>query len=313
MRGEGRKVGAEAGNVIQRMGEVHDWLGSRPVALGDWHTALTTYYAEYSKYLEEHPGDFDAAVDHGNRALREAHGTATLMGRPEFMRSNNAIVQSFAQLYGFFSHNLNKVYKIMWQSRDIWNGQKPLDIEGHWAGPMFGKVFAHVLWIAFIEHLITPAPDDKDESWAKSLFKGGVEWAGSNVPYVREFTRGLVNPAHPGEGGLIGTMIHQPAKVLNDLNKVATDPAAQGRLIADGAALLGMFHGIMPKAQEGRFGEYVWRYTHGLENPQGPWDAASGLWHGTTKGHSHTMAEWWNNTTLGRLVTPEPKYAPGSF
>ena len=168
-------------------------------------------------------------------------------------------------------------------------------------GPMFTKVFAHMIWVAWLEEEITPTLSSENESWAKSLAKMVFSWLGSQFPYAREFVRGVVDPAHPGSAGIIGSAVQAPSRWLNDLNHAASSPEAQGRLIADSAALLGYFSSIH-YAQEGRVEEYLWRYHNGLEHPKGPWDVASGLWHGTTKGHSHTMDEWWHHTVPGRAV-----------
>ena len=300
LAGEGRTIGGEVGS-LQWLGELHDWLGQLPISYGDYATAGPTYWAERMKQLERDPTNIELARDVAEAAVREAHGSYTLMGKPGIARETNAIVKSFSQLYSFFSHNLQKVYKFMWQSRDIWNGQKPLDIEGHWMGPMFTKVFAHMIWVAWLEEEITPTLSSENESWAKSLAKMVFSWLGSQFPYAREFVRGVVDPAHPGSAGIIGSAVQAPSRWLNDLNHAASSPEAQGRLIADSAALLGYFSSIH-YAQEGRVEEYLWRYHNGLERPKGPWDVASGLWHGTTKGHSHTMDEWWHHTVPGRAV-----------
>ncbi len=296
LRGQGDSLKFEQG-TLSWLRELQLKLSALPVSVGDFASTVPTYLAERNKALAAGLPIGDA-IELGNRAVRMAHGTSRLTGQPGIMRTNS-LGRTYSSLYGFFSHILQKQYKLAWQARDLINDQKPLDIEGHWAPHMLGKFMSYVIGPAIIEELVTPYTNEERDSWGVKAAKSLALGLSSSMIGVRDLVRGLINPGQPASG-LLGTAFQFPGQVAGDLAKRGPlNKEHAGKLIKDTVALTGVLTGLT-NAQTGRSAEYIYRYAKGLERPKGPWDTAVGLRYGTTEKHEHTFADWWKHTVEGK-------------
>lgn len=292
IRGHDPKFSFEEGKFA-KLREVMMHLGSFPVALGDFMSAVPTWLAEYKKQIADH-GIEGRAIANADRAVIEAHGSALPSNQPAIMRTNS-LGHSFTSLYGFFSHMLQKQYEFAWKAKDIWNGEKPLDITGHWAGPMMANLWSYWIAPALIEELITPYTNKEKESWGVKAAKTIGFGVSSSLAMVRDLFRPLFNERGEFQFGILGASGKSLVDLSSDLKK--NQPFSKehaGKVIKDATTTAGMLTGLT-NAQQGRTAEYVYRYAHGLERPQGPWDLGTGIRYGHTTGHSRSFKEWWNH------------------
>jgi hypothetical protein len=280
LRGQGESFQFEQG-TYEWLREINMKIGAAPVSFGDFVSTVPTYWAARNAALEKGLSHAEA-IQMGDAAVREAHGTSRLTGQPGVMRTNQ-LGRMYTSLYGFFSHILQQQYKLAWKASDLLHGQKPLDIEGYALPHMLGRFMTYFIIPAVIEELVTPYTNEEKDSWGLKAVKSlGLGLSGS-LPYVRDFIRTVINPLHPSEG-LLGTAFQFPARVVEDLGKrgpLNKEHAAQ--LLQDTTALIGNL-GVL-NAQAGRSAAYAYRVASGVEKPKGISNVLSGLWHGKTQKH----------------------------
>jgi hypothetical protein len=294
LRGQGEDFKFEQG-TLSWLRELNLKMGAAPVSFGDYLSVSPTYWAARTKALRQ-GSSIEEAIDIGDAAVRAAHGTFRLTGQPGVMRTNE-LGRMYTSLYGFFSHILQQQYKLAWKSRDLLNGQKPLDIEGHWAPHMIGKYMSYFIIPAIIEELVTPYTNEEKDSWAMKAGKGLAMGLSSSLTQVRDIVRSLINPQQRA-GGLLDTAFDFPKNVAKDLSGPMNKEHA-AKLIKDAIGTIGALTGLT-NATEGRMAEYIYRYSQGLERPKGPWDVGVGLRYGKTDRHSRTFEEWWKHTVEGK-------------
>jgi hypothetical protein len=295
LRGQGESFKFEQGTK-EWVRELVSKLGSAPVSFGDFASVAPTYWAVRQEAIRE-GRSLEEAIDLGNAAIRETHGTSRLTGRPGIMRGNE-LSRTYTTLYGFFSHILQGQYKLAWNARDLINGQKPMNITTDWAwtGSMLPRFMLYFIVPAVLDEIITPYTNEEKDSFAMKGAKIMANGLSGSLPFVRDLVRGLVSG--DVEDGTIGTAMKLPQNLMRDLTgPMNADHASM--VVKDAAALNGLLTG-WTTAPMGRAGQYIMRYSSGLERPKGPWDVGVGLRYGKTDKHYHTFAEWWDHTVEGK-------------
>lgn len=296
IEGHGSEInlrGARSGFMSLR--ELVTNVGATPVSISDLLSAVPTWAAKYKTEIAAGT-DEGMAVSLANRAVRNAHGSSIITNKPAIARTN-ALGAMFSSLYGFFSHMQQKQYALAWKARDMLAGQRSVP---NTAPDLIRGLFSYVIAPAIIEELVTPTTNSEHESWGKKAATTLAMGVSSSFIGVRDFVRAAINVRDP-QAGLIGTSMKTGTDLARDLSKdsAAFTKDKAGNLIKHTAALTGVLTGLTNE-QEGKMAEYLYKYSHGIERPKGPWDFASGLRYGTTDKHPHSFDQWKKQTFGGR-------------
>jgi hypothetical protein len=268
--------------------KIMQW-SSKPVALSDMISAVPTWLAAYEKEMGE-SGVHGDAVFAADRAVRRAHGSTASTNRTAIMRTANPWLTS---VYNFFSDIMNRQMETIWKSGEILDrakeGEKKAALAA--AGTMTASMFAYAVWPAIVEHMVSGQAEDEHEPWGVAAGKAMVRTAASSWVGVRDFVNWMLYGFDP-QLGMAGTAMKELGSAVNDLKKdhpFRKDHA--GRIIQDGAGMVGAMTGMMPQ-QVGRSARYLHDVDAGIEHPRGPWEWLVGLRFGTTKGHSRTVEDY---------------------
>lgn len=293
--GQGQELNLHSGSTASLFKDVRSvaqYMGSFPVGVSDLLSAVPTWLAEYKKAITNGEDEGQAKFL-GDRAVRQAHGSSVITNKPEIARNSNAIASSFSQLYGFFSHIMQKQYEIGWRTKDAFGLAKEGDIAGALAKTpkILGMVFSYVIMPALIEETVSPYTNAEHDSWGKKAAKTLVTGLSSSVIGVRDIAYALMNQRDP-QGGVLSDTMKGFTDPIRDLasGKVFT-PTKAGDFLKHMTIAAGYATGIT-NAQEGKAGEMVYNYFHNQEHPHGPWQWAVGLRYGKTKGHSTSFDDW---------------------
>jgi hypothetical protein len=254
-------------------------LGAKPVAFSDMLSAVPTWLAAYEKAIEDGASEGDARYL-GDRAVRRAHGSASIVNRPAIMREWSPW---FTSVYSFFNHILNRQAELLWQAGET----AGLVGKGQFGAAMAkipglaGQLFAYVLFPAMVEEAVSPLTTSDQESWGVKAGKALAGTLASSWVGVRDIAHFLLSGQEPAVG-LLTTAYGTVRRVAQDVEK-----GPSPKLLQDGAALAGTLTGLVPE-QVGRTA----RFLAGEERPKGPWGFLVGLRYGTLKGHASTFENW---------------------
>jgi hypothetical protein len=266
---------------------------SSPVAMGDLFSAVPTWLAQYTKEIEagSTPGD---ALYMADRAVRRAHGSTAITNRSAVMRGGS-YSPWIASVYGFFNHIMNRQYEMIWKAGEAIDAVKSGEAtkaQAMKAGQQFtAQMFAYALAPAIIEELVSPQTNEEHESWGKKaakgmLYTGAASWVG-----IRDIANAMLNSRDPTLG-LTTTAFKAVTDPIRDLMKgQPLGPAHAGKLVKDGAVMLGAITGAMP-AQVGREAQLAIGAAQGTEKPKGPWGWLTAVRYGTLKNHPTTFKDW---------------------
>jgi hypothetical protein len=108
---------------------------------------------------------------------------------------------------------------------------------------------------------------------------------------VRDIVHMLVEGTDPAVG-LISTEYKLMKNLWQDIGKDhPTSRDHMGRLIQDGAGVIGEVTGLLPQ-QIGRSARYLYDVEQGQSHPRGPWDWLIGLRYGTNQHHSRSWDDY---------------------
>lgn len=268
--------------------KIMQW-SSKPVALSDMLSAAPTWLAAYKEAVAAGK-DHGEAVALGDRAVRRAHGSTASTSRTAFQRNYNPYLTS---IYNFWSDILNRQVETIWKAGDeahLTNGN-PVS-KGLATVPILaGGLFAYSIMPSIIEAHVSPHPHKDDEGFVWKSVKqlmftqlGG--WVG-----LRDAATAFAFARDP-HYGLTGTAWQGLTNLPRDLMK--GQPLAKervGRLIQDGAGLIGTLTGSFP-LQIGKSARYLYGVHSGQENPRNTWQWLVGLRFGTNDKHSRSFEEY---------------------
>lgn len=267
--------------------KIAEW-SSKPIALSDMMSAIPTGLAAYQRAIKDGNNEGDA-IFLANRAVRRAHGDASITNRSGVQRSLPKAITTF---YTFFNDMLNRRAEVIWRASDA------LGVTGNhtWAQakaeiqPIVAGLFSTVLFTAFIEQMVSPITFNRDDSngWKAAKMLAKDQSAGLVV--ARDVVNWLVE-GHDPSLGLYTTAFHEFGDVFKDLRPHKFSKENAGKIIKNSAAFLGVVTGRIPLAV-GKAGEFAYGTAIGHEHPRGPWGWASGLRYGTLRGHSPTFERW---------------------
>lgn len=272
--------------------KIAQW-SAKPIALGDMASAVPLSLAAYWKAKEEGLSEGDA-VFLANRAVRRAHGSSLITNRSAYQRELPTAVTYF---YTFFNTMLNR------QAEDVWKAGEEFGVTKQWSWPVAkaaliptaGALFAHFVWPAIIEQMVSPMHFKPDDSKAKKLAMIAGKDLSSSWLVARDIANYIIEGRDPALG-LYSTAFREISDVFKDAYTAGTQrqPMSKeqaGKLIRDSAGFLGLVSGAPLAA--GKAGQFIYGTHVGTEHPRGPWGWAAGLRYGTLAGHSPTVDQWW--------------------
>jgi len=265
-------------------------LASKPVALSDMLSAAPTWLAAY-KEAQAAGKDHGESVAFGDRAVRRAHGSTASTSRTSFQRNYNPYLTS---VYNFWSDILNRQVETIWKAGDIYKLTEGNPVQKGLATvpTLAGGLLAYSIWPAIVESHVSPHPHGDDESFVWRALKqfaftemGG--WVG-----IRDAATAFAFARDP-HYGLTGTAWQGLTNLPRDLlKKEPLNKERVGRLIQDGAGLMGTLTGAFP-LQIGKSARFLYGVKTGQENPKNTWQWLTGLRFGTNDKHSESFEKYW--------------------
>ena len=299
MEGQGQSISLRSQGAAGKMDDLRkavQHFGGAPLAFFDKLSSAALFNTEYRAAIAKGASEGDA-VNIADKAVRQTHGSSLSTNRPSIVRVQNPVAKQFAKFYGFFSENVQSLYKASWLMKDALG----LAQEGSYAEGLSklqkGMLYAFTAGVlpAIIDTKVSEDAVDKANSWGHYLSKLVLSSVGSSFLGVREIMAAIVDHREV-EGGPLG-ILNSFANVGKDLypdkqGRVAVaNPAKVGLFLRHSSDAIGTLTGVT-NAQVGKSAEYTWNYFHNREHPNGPWQAYMGLRYGTQKGHSRSFDDW---------------------
>jgi hypothetical protein len=250
-------------------------IGSSPVAWADMYSSQILWHAKYTKIMDELNGSMPIeeahviAEEQANYAVRANPRIDGYYSRPEFMRTQSAVVRNLTSLYGFFNHIYNRFYRMAWMSKDLgqdlWRGDisKKEFMKG--AGELTGDFMMYIAGPAFIEAVVVEgmmSADWDDMGWGEIMGKGMTHTVSASVPLVRDVVHAYVT-GHDPAGGLIPVSMKGFTDLARDFHKEEID---MGKVIQHMTTLSGIMTGV-GSTQAGRWARFLYNWQSGEESP----------------------------------------------
>jgi hypothetical protein len=193
------------------------------VAMSDKISADAVFLASFrrnSKTLDE-----DDAVALAEKAVRNAHGTGSIMDQTAFQRGPEW-KKWLSVFMGFYTHIYNRQQNIGRQLH-VDHSYSNIAIQS-------AKIMALIVAPAAIHAYFRPS-GKKDESYTEWAARGIVEQEASTLPLARELLGGFDPQLSP-----VATLMKEGATNFNDLWKAANDKNKDPRLTANTLGLIGL-------------------------------------------------------------------------
>jgi hypothetical protein len=261
----------------------------------DQWISKVTWLAKYRTINEENLGPKGMSVEEAHldavrmadRAVRNTHGSTMVAARPEFMRSNNAMVQSLTSLGLFYNHILNR-----WLTM----GPRGVRAYGKWkrgepvaedVKDLTKDVLMYVVFPSVVHEIMDPtcSSEEWNKSWGTctgmTLGVAGL----SPIFLARDMAHAAVTGHDPGLG-MFGSAAKPVTDMLKDMQHIG-DKRYLGRQVEDANALLGVSKGLASR-QVGRWEKYFINTMLAQDHlPRGPGEAMRVLRFGVTKERKH--------------------------
>jgi hypothetical protein len=243
-------------------------IGAWPVGKMDQWISKVTWLAKYRQEFAESIRKLDKngerlvtdeeahtdAVDLADRAVRRTHGTTSMAGKPEFMRTQNPITRSLVSLYGFFNHIFNRYYQMGWKAKEIpeqLRRGEPVagDIAKLGADFMF-YVGAPVAIEEWMDQTCKPT-----DGWGVCTGKWLANGITAPVPIIREIAHAALT-GHDPSFGIFQSGYKAVTDMVKDMNPKKWDKHHAGQIIEHINTLAGVATGLSSK-QLGRWQKYA--------------------------------------------------------
>jgi hypothetical protein len=242
--------------------------GSMPVGRIDQWISKVTWLAKYREEMannirkvdengERLMTDEEAHTDAAtlaDRAVRRTHGTTSIAGKPEFMRSQNPLVKGLTSLYGFFNHIFNRYYQMTWKAGEIpgkaMRGEPVAGDIAKLTGDFMFYVGAPVAIEEWMDQ--TCKPTDSKKICAVKWVANGLT---APVPILREIAHAIIT-GHDPSFGIFTSGYHAVVDMVKDLNPKRWDKHHAGDIVQHANTLAGVATGGT-STQLGRWEKYV--------------------------------------------------------
>lgn len=258
--------------------KIREW-GTAAIAYGDLASAKPTFIAEYLKAIAENPEDVGYAIERGEKAVRDAHGSSALTNRPEILRNKSIYAQMTTQYYGFFNEMLQKLYEMNWRIKDAWGGDATGSRNAAENIARASNIFTRMIMLGLIEEAISGEGDPK-EGWMSRAVKGTLHAFGSTLPIVRDIVQSIYSGRQP-EGSMLAGGLKGMTDIVHDLSskRAWTKPWGEQfsrhmAFFASTMSGIGLYHIF-------NAGHFAAGVAGGAEHPKNPLEVIRGTARGT--------------------------------
>jgi len=275
-------------------------MSSVPIAFGDmisstilWNSLykkLRKQYMEQGMTLEEAHTKADTRADF---AVRQTHGSTSVVGRPEFMRRTSSAARWFTSLYSYYNHVYGQFYRMAWRTKDAvterQRGDPHTQSIPQYASEMAGLTTAYIGLPAFFywaaQDWLIGKEDDEEENLAWKIAAPFVHNIGGAFLGIREIVGLMSGGGQQPAPGIIGVPLQKLWEISQDIKR-AVDPDKgwkeedPGKFIKHLHSLTGVATG-MSSEQVGMWNQFIYNYLQAVEEPEGPADWYRGIRRGT--------------------------------
>jgi hypothetical protein len=280
--------------------------GAAPIAVVDSKmsevTGLAKYNLSYPKelakltegkvltpeqWMEAEWKAHQKSADLASKSIRMTHGSTSISGKPELLRSQNPMVQANVKAMTFFNNALQRRIRSVNMTIDALTGKSPRPWHED-ARKIFRDFNTYVILPTLIEDAVEPickADDDALVCTGKMVAQGFA----APIPIVRDVVHSILTGT-PITGGIAYGLVHFGAKTVSEFDKafIEGDQTRLGDFIEN---LMGFAGGVtgFPGAVLGREIGYLIKVAQGEEDWPGM-DLPK-IWHvlarGTTEPTKH--------------------------
>lgn len=287
------ELGLRRHNIDQTFQEVNKQIGEGTLAKvdrnfinyshaaineADYFTSVWVSTAAYKKAIGDGATE-EEAVRLANKAVRETHGTADIMGRSWIERQNWA--KPFTMFYGFANRSFNNIMDTYDQAKLLAHDYQGGKIEGadarREAASVIGRSIAYTMMVGAIEQGVAGLVSGQKDK--KSPLKEIASDIGSQVAMSIPGVRDAYRYAEGKSKGLDFTPLGEMGQTIVATSKHIVQGKPEPEEIAKSAGYLTG----RPIVQPYHYGKYTWNYMMGDEDPQSFGD----YYHGMASGGKH--------------------------
>jgi len=275
-------------------------MSSVPIAFGDMISSTILWNSLYKKlrkeYMEQGMSIEEAHTKADTRAdfaVRQTHGSTSIVGRPEFMRRTSSAARWFTSLYSYYNHVYGQFYRMAWRTKDAiterQRGDPRTQSIPQYAAEMASLTMAYVAmpaafyWIA--QDWLIGKEDDEEENLAWKMAAPFVHNIGGAFLGVRDIIGLASGGGQQPAPGIVGVPLQKAWELGQDVKRwldpdkgwKEEDP---GKFIKHLHSLTGVATG-MSSEQVGMWNQFIYNYLQAIEEPEGPADWYRGMRRGT--------------------------------
>lgn len=259
-----------------------DW-SSRPVAAGDMVSSVILWNAVYKKlrkqYMEEGMTIEQAHVKADTRAdmaVRQTHGSTSIVSRPEFMRRADSFSRWFTSLFAYYNHVYGQMYRMMWRSKDVvgerYRKETPTQTVLEYASEMANLNMTYIIlpaafyWMA--QDFLLGKDDDDEDNLAWKIAKPVLHNVGGAFLGVRDVMGFLSGGGQQPTPGIIGVPLQSAWNLARNFDPEKewkeTDP---GKVLRYAHSFAGVAAGLSSN-QVGMWNQFIYNYMQAIEEPE---------------------------------------------
>jgi hypothetical protein len=265
------------------VGRVDQWI-SKVTWLAKYREEFANNIRKLDENGERLMTDEEAHTDAATLAdvvVRKTHGTTSMAGKPEFMRSQNPVVKGLTSLYGFFNHIFNRYYQMAWKAGEIpakaMRGEPVAGDVGRLSMDFMMYVGAPVAIEEWMDQTCKPT-----DGWGVCSAKWLANGIAAPVPVLREIAHAIIT-GHDPSFGIFTSGYHAVTDMVKDLDPKRWDRHHAGDIVQHANTLLGIATGLST-TQLGRWQKYITNLALGEDRaPKSIGEVGSVIRWGTTR------------------------------
>lgn len=275
------------GNLFWKTRDMIINWGAMPVAAGDILSSVILWNAVYKKQMRQYMAEGmtleEAHVKADTRAdfaVRQTHGSTSIVRRPEFMRRADTFSRWFTSLFSYYNHVYGQLYRMAWRSKDFagerYRKEPTTQKMNEYISEMTSLSMAYVILPAafywFAQDFLLGKEDDEDESLVYKIAKPVIHNVGGAVLGVRDVIGFLTGGGQQPVPGIIGVPLQQVWNFARHFDpEKEWKEADPGKVIRHLHGTLGVLTG-MSSNQVGMWNQFLYNYMQAVEEPEEPAD-----------------------------------------
>jgi hypothetical protein len=234
----------------------------------------------------------DLAESQANRMVRMTHGSPSIVGKAEWLRSQNAMVKAGAQAMNFFNNALNRRFRSIYMIQDLVHGRSPRPVMED-VRTIAKDIFTYVFLPTLIEDTVEPLCKVEDSAAAC-----GAKFVGQGlaapIPLFRDLVHGMLSETTPTYGTYTNLFRFGVNAARSGKRYLVDDDESKlGDVVENVMGLTGGLLSIpygtgVPLAAPGRIANWAIKYNQGSEDLPEDWKELHRLIrHGKTRAPKH--------------------------